>query len=546
MNDFKRRMIAISLSTMMAISTISAMSIYADDAEPTTPKLESGRLLGDVNKDGKISTADVGLANSHAKASKILVDEDFEAADVNNDKKITTADVGLINSHVKGVRLLDGSTPSPTDPSDVTDPTDPSESTEPTNPSLEDGELDFETGKAYLLSKYDELRTKYQNCLDNLPSEEEALSTIVIDNVETIVYPTLYDPYAGTNTYYLDIQEMLTTVIDYIDDTAVPNVDADTKEYLETIELVRSDKFPDEYYQEKFQNMTDVEIFDFESLRAGLYPDLERYRIKEDGTISNYLDFYSIFDGDWNGSGYTSLTLINTNQELGEKGKAWVEAIRAENLTDLEIIERANEYAIELYEQACGKLTEKANFDNIRFSTEIMDIIGVYDTGYYASTACSFIEDPEMYVNNPDGYWIMSEDGESYESYFYGSTVISLPAVVSALVEPFGIDLYCCSSLGGCDCLVYWDEETQTRYFTNVVLNAYYSSGLYGAEDINTYTNLTDPYDMSVSFSEFYSDVSSSIPKTSLGREVKRLCNYKGTESPFNKYYGSKTYVPVY
>lgn len=510
MNDFKRRMIAISLSTMMAISTISAMSIYADDAEPTTPKLESGRLLGDVNKDGKISTADVGLANSHAKASKILVDEDFEAADVNNDKKITTADVGLINSHVKGVRLLDGSTPSPTDPSDTTDPTDVSDSTEPTNPSLEDGELDLQTGKAYLLNRYDELRTKYQNCLDNLPSEEEALSTIVIDNVETIVYPTLYDPYENSNYYYLDIQKLLASAIKDIDEDCVPSVDADAESYLAASETNKI-----------FQNMTDIETFEYILHQSTtLYSNLERYRIKEDGTIPNYLDFYSMVkDSD----PYNQVTFdsASINHELGEKGKAWVEAIRAENLTDFEIIEKANEYAIELYEQVFGKSTEKANFDNIHFYTEIREVSS--SDGTHFSSAWRFIEDPIAYADE--------------------APLVSLPAVVSALVEPLGIDLYYCMGTGGNDCLVYWDEETQTRYFTNVVLNAYYSSGLYGADDINTYTNLTDPYDMSVNFSEFYSDVSSSIPKTSLGREVKRLCNYRGTISPFNKYYGAKTTI---
>lgn len=512
MNDFKRRMIAISLSAMMVISTVSAMSIYADDTVPTAPTLESGRLLGDVNKDGKISTADVGLANSHAKAIKILAGEDFKAADVNNDGKITTADVGRINSHVKGVRLLDGSNPSPTDPSGTTDTTDPSDSTEPTNPPIEEGELDFETGKAYLLNKYDELRTKYQNCLDNLPSEEEALSTIVIDNVETIVYPTLYS-FTGTNYYYLDIQEWLASAIKDIDETYVPNVDADVKSYLDMSET-----------NQKFQNMTDIETFDYLLKETTtLYSNLERYRIKEDGTIPNYLDFYSMVkDSD----PYNQVTFdsASINHELGEKGKAWVEAIRVENLTNLEIIQRANEYAIELYEQAYGKLTEKANYDNIHFYTKIRDLL--WSDGRRESSAWEFIEDPVAFTEE--------------------HTVVSLPAVVSALVEPLGIDLYCVSSLGGCDCLVYWDEGTQTRYFTNVVLNAYYSSGLYGANDINTYTNLTDPYDMSVNFSEFYSDVSTSIPKTSAGRTVKSVCKYRGKTSLFNKYYGSKTYVPVY
>lgn len=63
-------------------------------------------LLGDVNGDGKITTVDVGLANSHAKGVKTLTDDWFVRADVNRDGKITTLDVGMINSHAKGIKLL--------------------------------------------------------------------------------------------------------------------------------------------------------------------------------------------------------------------------------------------------------------------------------------------------------------------------------------------------------------------------------------------------------------------------------------------------------
>lgn len=63
-------------------------------------------LLGDVNGDGKITTADVGLANSHAKGVKTLTEDQFVRADVNRDGKITTLDVGMINSHAKGIKLL--------------------------------------------------------------------------------------------------------------------------------------------------------------------------------------------------------------------------------------------------------------------------------------------------------------------------------------------------------------------------------------------------------------------------------------------------------
>ncbi|MCC8191666.1 MAG: dockerin type I repeat-containing protein [Ruminococcus sp.] len=61
---------------------------------------------GDVNGDGKVTTADVGLANSHAKGVTTLTDYQYICADVNVDGNITTADVGKINSHAKNVSLL--------------------------------------------------------------------------------------------------------------------------------------------------------------------------------------------------------------------------------------------------------------------------------------------------------------------------------------------------------------------------------------------------------------------------------------------------------
>lgn len=64
-------------------------------------------LLGDVNGDGKITTADVGVANSHARGAKLISDSyKLKCADINGDGKITTADVGRINSHVRNTKKL--------------------------------------------------------------------------------------------------------------------------------------------------------------------------------------------------------------------------------------------------------------------------------------------------------------------------------------------------------------------------------------------------------------------------------------------------------
>lgn len=60
-------------------------------------------LYGDINGDGEITTADVGLANSHARGVSMLEDYDFAVADITGDGEVTTADVGFINSIAQGI-----------------------------------------------------------------------------------------------------------------------------------------------------------------------------------------------------------------------------------------------------------------------------------------------------------------------------------------------------------------------------------------------------------------------------------------------------------
>ena len=63
---------------------------------------------GDITGDGKVTTADVGLANSHAKGVTLLTDYKFVCANVSDKTagEVTTSDVGMINSHAKGVKAL--------------------------------------------------------------------------------------------------------------------------------------------------------------------------------------------------------------------------------------------------------------------------------------------------------------------------------------------------------------------------------------------------------------------------------------------------------
>ena len=55
-------------------------------------------LYGDVNGDGEITTADAGMANSHAREVSALEGYDFDVAEVTGDGEVTTADVGVINA----------------------------------------------------------------------------------------------------------------------------------------------------------------------------------------------------------------------------------------------------------------------------------------------------------------------------------------------------------------------------------------------------------------------------------------------------------------
>lgn len=105
-------------ATITAVPDVGMRFIQWSDGVTTATRTDTGitndatitayfsSTLGDVNGDGKITTADVGLANSHAKGVKILSDERFVLADVNKDGKVTTADVGIINSHAKGIKSI--------------------------------------------------------------------------------------------------------------------------------------------------------------------------------------------------------------------------------------------------------------------------------------------------------------------------------------------------------------------------------------------------------------------------------------------------------
>lgn len=75
--------------------------IVLEEEDPTKNDTNDSVVLGDVNGDGKVTTADVGLANSFAKGVKEPSEVEFLVADINGDGKVTTSDVGKINSIAK-------------------------------------------------------------------------------------------------------------------------------------------------------------------------------------------------------------------------------------------------------------------------------------------------------------------------------------------------------------------------------------------------------------------------------------------------------------
>ncbi len=76
-------------------------------ADYSTEKSLNMQPVGDINGSGDVTTADYGMANSHARGKRFLTDYALKCADVvGNDGLVTTADAGRINSHARNKRSL--------------------------------------------------------------------------------------------------------------------------------------------------------------------------------------------------------------------------------------------------------------------------------------------------------------------------------------------------------------------------------------------------------------------------------------------------------
>lgn len=92
--------------TVSSSKCVSRSQTVIVTANKTTEASITICLIGDVNNDGRLTTADVGLANSYVRKTKTPTEYQFACANINGDNKITTADVGRINSHVRKLKQL--------------------------------------------------------------------------------------------------------------------------------------------------------------------------------------------------------------------------------------------------------------------------------------------------------------------------------------------------------------------------------------------------------------------------------------------------------
>ena len=346
--------------------------------------------------------------------------------------------------------------------------------------------------KAKAKVKLDEIRAEAQDYIDKLPSQEELSRTVVVDNVEIYVYAL-----GNWNRDRL-ISLYFGATLDKVSEFE-ENLDYWAEYYLN-------------YAYDLGVEYSGVDnLVNRISTRCKKHSSITEY-FNDDHTVITYLHAYSMMDKSFNRTNNQN----SPKCDLGSQGKTWVEQIKKKGYNNRQIMQAINEYVISLYERAFGKSTEPATLDTTYFS---------FRPAEEQSRIWEFIEDPEKY-------------GQDHKS-------VCLEPAFKLLAQEFGIKLY--NVYGGVTSLVYWDEETQTRYYINPILNTFYASGQYGAKNINTYTNVTEPYQMYEQMNNWYMDVSNSTAQTEHG-EFMLTWNDFNPKYPLgqkNKYCGIYWFKPI-
>ena len=345
--------------------------------------------------------------------------------------------------------------------------------------------------KAKAKVKLNEIRAEAQDYINKLPIQEELSRTVVVDNVKIYVYALgAWDRDRLISTYFsstIDNADKFESKLDYYADYYL------NLAYDLGIEYNGVDSFIDRI------STRCVEYTSYQSC------------FNADHTLITYLQAYSMMD-----KSFRANDQFSPKCKLGSKGKAWVEQIKKKGYNNRQIMQAINEYVIGLYERAFGKSTKPATLDNTYFGFRPME---------EESRIWEFIENPEKY-------------GQDHQS-------VSLEATFKLLAQEFGIKLY--NVYGTVTSLVNWDEQTQTRYYINPILNTFYASGQYGAKNINTYTNVTEPYQMYTQLNNWYMDVANSTAQTEHGKFMVTW-DFFDSRYPlmlFNKYCGISWFSPV-
>ena len=212
--------------------------------------------------------------------------------------------------------------------------------------------------------------------------------------------------------------------------------------------------------------------------------------------------------------------------DIGDTGRQWIKDTLT-GKTTIEKIELINEKTIELMQQfpqsSIGSYYDLG--EDLSFS-----LAGIYDNPWYYEVHEGLVTKSDRdlikwiwtYGNNPtwpSTYWDDEPEGGDHnhaydtvspDKWVYGGDVWNYGLIFASICKAAGIELYAQQSTteypkeASSNAQVFMIIEDGVIYYTCPVLNAYFKLGKYGADSMNTYTNITDPEEMSRQLIKLY------------------------------------------
>lgn len=246
-----------------------------------------------------------------------------------------------------------------------------------------------------------------------------------------------------------------------------------------------------------------------------------------DGTLKTVEQLYSEPYLNTNGEawGDYSRNYASTGN-VGPDGMKWIE----DNLTGLstqEKVAKINEYVVN---QIINYYTYDRQTDYINNFERMFQInsLSKGDLSTEVSTASSecvhfLFDDLDYYYNiyNPNSYNGVAKISVAF--YNYG-------VAFNSVCRAAGIQMYSADYYGQ----LFFYVDNGIRYYVCPLLNSRYGlTNNYGAKNVNTYTNIEDPYDMSLKLRELYADayVSNSIGYQPNKCPLSQLSDYTNINS---------------